>query len=109
MSKKPYNFDIFQTVFQVCTSRPPKFWGGSEIWSHPPMCILLKLNYAKFGVSNLFFSKGIEEKPLGGRLDPLGTGRIKDVKIIYVGVSWGYYMSHLSAIFFAVSLLLAHI
>ena len=30
------------------------------------MCILLKLNYAKFGVSNLFFSKDIEEKPLGG-------------------------------------------
>ena len=29
------------------------------------MCMLLKLNYAKFGVSNLFLSKGIEEKPLG--------------------------------------------
>ena len=34
------------------------------------MCILLKLHYAKFGVSNLFFSKVIEEKPLGARLDP---------------------------------------
>ena len=34
------------------------------------MCILLKLDYAKFGVSNLFFSKVIEEKPLGGGLDP---------------------------------------
>ena len=33
------------------------------------MCILLKLDYAKFGVSNLFFSKVIKEKPLGGRLD----------------------------------------
>ena len=32
------------------------------------MCILLKLDYAKFGVSNLFFSKVIEEKPLGCRL-----------------------------------------
>ena len=42
------------------------------------MCILLNLNYAKFGVSNLFFSKVMEEKPLGGRLDspPLGTGRV---------------------------------
>ena len=34
------------------------------------MCILLKLHYAKFGVSRLFCSKVIEEKPLGGRLDP---------------------------------------
>ena len=33
------------------------------------MRILLKLHYAKFGVSNLFFSKVIEEKPLGDRLD----------------------------------------
>ena len=31
------------------------------------MCILLKFDYAKFGVSNLFFSKVIEEKPLEGR------------------------------------------
>ena len=29
------------------------------------MSILLKLDYAKFGVSNLFCSKVIEEKPLG--------------------------------------------
>ena len=34
------------------------------------MCILFKLQYAKFGVSNLVFSKVIEEKPLGGRLEP---------------------------------------
>ena len=34
------------------------------------MCILLKFDYAKFGVSNLCFSKVIKEKPLGGRLDP---------------------------------------
>ena len=33
------------------------------------MCILLKLHYAKFDLSNLFCSKVIEEKPLGGRLD----------------------------------------
>ena len=31
------------------------------------MCILLKLNYAKCSVSNLFFSKVIEERPLGAR------------------------------------------
>ena len=30
------------------------------------MCILLKLDYAMFGVSNLFLSKGIDKKPLGG-------------------------------------------
>ena len=29
------------------------------------MCILLELDYAGFGVSNLFFSKVIEEKPFG--------------------------------------------
>ena len=43
------------------------------------MCILLKLDYAKFGVSNLFLSKGIEEKPLGvgsTPSPPLGTGRV---------------------------------
>ena len=34
------------------------------------MCILLKLNYAKFGVSSLFFSNVIGEKPLGGLLTP---------------------------------------
>ena len=28
------------------------------------MCILLKLHYAKFDVSRLFWSKVIEEKPL---------------------------------------------
>ena len=41
------------------------------------MCILLKLDDAKFGVSDLCCSKGIEEKPLGGRLDPPGTRRVK--------------------------------
>ena len=39
--------------------------------------MLLKLHYAKFDVSRLFRSKVIEEKPLGGRLDPLGKGRVK--------------------------------
>ena len=41
---------------------------------------IIKLDYAKVGVSNLFFSKVIEEKRLGGgsaRHSPLGTGRVK--------------------------------
>ena len=37
------------------------------------MCMLLKLAYAKFGVSNLRFQKVIEE-PLG--LPPFGKGRV---------------------------------
>ena len=46
------------------------------------MCILLKLDYAKFGVFNLFFTKVIEEKPMGGgggsaRPLPLGKRRVK--------------------------------
>ena len=37
----------------------------------PPICILLKLDYAKFGVSNV-------TKTFGGWLDPpLGKGRVK--------------------------------
>ena len=41
------------------------------------MYILLKLDYAKLGVSNLILSKVIEEKPLRDRLDPsLGKGRV---------------------------------
>ena len=44
------------------------------------MCRLFKLDYAKFGVSNLFFSKVIEEKPMGGLArPPLCTGRVKNV------------------------------
>ena len=31
------------------------------------MCILLKLDYAKFGLLTCFFSKVIEEKPLEGK------------------------------------------
>ena len=35
------------------------------------MCILLKLDYARFGVPNLFFSNVIEEKSLGvGSIPP---------------------------------------
>ena len=35
------------------------------------MCRLFKLDYEKFGVFNVSFSKVIEEKALGGLLDPL--------------------------------------
>ena len=31
---------------------------------------ILTLDYVKFGVSNLFFSRVIEEKPLGDQIDP---------------------------------------
>ena len=41
------------------------------------MCILLKLDYAKFGVSTLFLSKVIEEKTLGDRHDSLVKQRLK--------------------------------
>ena len=48
------------------------------------MWILLKFHYAKFGVSNLCFSKVFEEKPLGvGFLPPpppLGAGRSNNMK-----------------------------
>ena len=45
------------------------------------MCILLKFDYAKYGVTNVFFQK-LSKKNLwdgwGGRLDPPhGKGRVK--------------------------------
>ena len=44
------------------------------------MYIFLRFAYAKFDVSHSFFSKVIEEKPLGGLLDPpLGTGKVREV------------------------------
>ena len=42
------------------------------------MCTLLKLHYAKFDVSRLFCSKVIEEKPLGGRLEPPPPPPVKE-------------------------------
>ena len=43
------------------------------------MCMLLKLCYARFDVSRLFRSKGIEDKLFGGsaRPPPVGKGRGK--------------------------------
>ena len=47
------------------------------------MCILLKFYYEKFSVSSLFFfSKVIEEKPLGVRSTPLGKGRVKQEEAV---------------------------
>ena len=40
------------------------------------MCILLKVDYAKFSVFNLFSSNVIEEKPLEDPI-PFSTGRVK--------------------------------
>ena len=43
------------------------------------MCILLKLGYAKFGVSNLFFFKSSQRKTFGGSArspPPLCKGRV---------------------------------
>ena len=55
---KTHNFDICKH-FQIYTSPPPKF---------DPMCILLKLDYAKFGVS----------KPLGVGSTPPSPPPVKE-------------------------------
>ena len=47
------------------------------------MCILLKLNYAKCSVSDLFFSNVIEERSLGAR--PPGTGRVNSNDALHPG------------------------
>ena len=61
-------------------------FGMNPKLDHIPVCMLLKLDYAKFGVSSLFlFSKVIEEKHLGGIGStppppppiPLGKRRVK--------------------------------
>ena len=51
------------------------------------MCILSKLQYGKLGVSN-FFSKVVEEKLLGGRLDPRGTGRVNNNTKYYISAKF---------------------
>ena len=48
----------------------------------PPMCILLKLDYSKLSVSNLFF-KSYQRKTFGGLLDHLGKGRINPRSAIF--------------------------
>ena len=53
------------------------------------MCMLLKLDYGKFDVSNLFLSKVIKEKHWGVASTPHGIGRVK----IF---SSGYYFGFLT-------------
>ena len=69
MSKKPIILTFFQH-FPKFAPLPLLNFGVDPTFDHPPMCILLKLDYVKFGVSNLFFSKVIEEKPLVVGLTP---------------------------------------
>ena len=40
------------------------------------MCFLMKLDYGKFRVSDLLFSKVIEENSVGVGSIPLGKGRV---------------------------------
>ena len=44
--------------------------------------MILKLNYAKFGDPNSFFSNVTEEKSLGGRLDPPPPPLVKEGLIL---------------------------
>ena len=53
------------------------------------MYILLKFDYAKFGVSNLFFSQVIEEKPLGGGVG--STPLVKEGLTINKGFKFFYF------------------
>ena len=55
------------------------------------MKVCKKLDYAKFGVSSLFFfSKVIEEKPLGVRPDPppLGKGKVHCRTLLCKSLTW---------------------
>ena len=53
------------------------------------MCILLKLDYAKFGVSNLFFQK-LSKKTLQGRLNPLPPPPLVQEGLSFHGKSFLY-------------------
>ena len=57
---KIYNFDIFYTSPNLDLS-PSQILRKILNLIIPPMCILLKFNYAKFVVSNLCFSQVIKE------------------------------------------------
>ena len=57
--------------------------------------MLLMLHYTKFGVSNFFSSKVIEEKPLGGG-STLGKGRVK--KLISQ-IACEHALVHISRVF----------
>ena len=80
-SQKTYNLTFFQHFPKFAPLPLPNFGVDLKFDHISPMCILLKLDYAKLGVSKLFFSKVIEEKPLGGvgSTPHLGTGRVKQL------------------------------
>ena len=51
------------------------------------MCILLKLDYAKFGVSNLFCSKVTEKKTFGGRPPQEGFNLVQ-LQLLKIEMLW---------------------
>ena len=58
------------------------------------MCILLTLHYAKFDVSSLLCSKIIEEKLLGGRLDPPLPSYVHVYQVILEIVDETFHIYH---------------
>ena len=80
MSKRPINLTFFKQFPKFAP--PPLLNVGVDLkFDHILLCVYYKkLDYAKFGVSNLFLSTVIEEKPLGvGSTPPpppFGTGRV---------------------------------
>ena len=52
------------------------------------MCMLLKLDYAKFGVSNLYFSKVIKENLWGGGSPPPPPQKKGLIVISFVRLFW---------------------
>ena len=59
------------------------------------MCILLKLDYSKFGVSNLFFQKLSKKNLWGVGSSPLGKGRVKTIQDLSYMIS-GLSSEHIS-------------
>ena len=60
MSKKMSKKSIILTFFQHFPDIAPLpllNFGVDPKFDHTSLCVLLKLDYAKFGVSNLFFQK----------------------------------------------------
>ena len=64
MKKKNYNFDIFPTRSQICTSLPPKFWGNPK-FDLTHLCVYYQSWIMQSLVFLSYFSKVIEEKAWG--------------------------------------------
>ena len=76
------NCDILSNLSPDLHLSSSKIFGKTLILLYPSMCILLKLDYVKFSISSLCFSKFIDENPWGrGRLapPPIGKGRVKQL------------------------------